>query len=626
MITKVLKKNSNYKKDLILYILLVAIVSFSFGFINYRGTIHNYRQYTLLINSAQDDSYLANDFFIQQNKGFNARYFVIQTIVFIDRFFDELDITIPFLYSVTVFLISLNICLLSYFYFKDKKFSILASIMSIFLVHFNLGGLALIRSYLDSNMLSTIFILSGLNLLLRKKIVFGYFILGFAILFQPIDGLLMYGTYIFVQNAPEFLKLNLKRIVANTFKSLSFFVSSSFNLIPLIIDSLKTAVPEKNAIIASTWVFFGWTGASPFSWPLERYILYGLFFVIALVISYKRIKQNKHEIYFYAYLIITGLFLMIGIIFVEIWPVAFITKAQTSRILIFFSAFAYIFIIRYIYLSVIKSRYLIEKILIMIVPIFFFSQVSIKIGLLSLFVLLIFEKYEIDIYKKLKNLSKYKTYIFLPLLFFSIILGLLILKLFKNAFAQLGSSYFVFRLLYLIFVVSVYLSLFIYLINKRNYSWLIVTIPLLLIMGLLTFSMRDISEQTACDFLYEPSQYIKQNTEQSSLFLVPLVGWANFRLCANRAVVVDLTTVFTDKSILEWHDRILDVTKFKELRGRYNDISLNNRYHALSDQDIKLIQQKYEFNYAAFEKNLLVNDYRFPVFYEDKDIIIYKTD
>ena len=110
--------------------------------------------------------------------------------------------------------------------------------MSIFLVHFNLGGLALIRSYLDSNMLSTIFVLSGLNLLLRKKIVFGYFILGFAILFQPIDGLLMYGTYIFVQNAPEFLKLNLKRIVSNTFKSLSFFVSSSFNLIPLIITIL----------------------------------------------------------------------------------------------------------------------------------------------------------------------------------------------------------------------------------------------------------------------------------------------------------------------------------------------------------------------------------------------------
>ena len=104
--------------------------------------------------------------------------------------------------------------------------------------------------------------------------------------------------------------------------------------------------------------------------------------------------------------------------------------------------------------------------------------------------------------------------------------------------------------------------------------------------------------------------------------MIPL-DWDVFRLCASRAVVVDLGTVFTDKAIVEWHDRILDVTKLKELTGPRDELQLKIGYHSLATQDIKLLVKKYNFDYAAFEKEFLVNDYQFPVFYEDEKIIVY---
>ena len=92
----------------------------------------------------------------------------------------------------------LLIYLLSYFYFKDRGYSVLISVISIFLVHFNLGGNALITPYLTPNMMSSIFILFSLNLLLRGKTIPGYLSLGIATLLHPMIGLVMYGTFVFV--------------------------------------------------------------------------------------------------------------------------------------------------------------------------------------------------------------------------------------------------------------------------------------------------------------------------------------------------------------------------------------------------------------------------------------------
>ena len=96
-------------------------------------------------------------------------------------------------------------------------------------------------------------------------------------------------------------------------------------------------------------------------------------------------------------------------------------------------------------------------------------------------------------------------------------------------------------------------------------------IPILLVLGAMVINMRDISEETSCGRLYAPAQYIKHNTDKSSLFIVPPVltppDWRNFRLCADRAVVVDLNMVFTDKAVVELIDELTDNSVFLVHRG-----------------------------------------------------------
>lgn len=623
------KKLSDYKRDVILYILLVGIISFTFAFANYRGTIYAKGQYMPLIYSMQDDSYLTNDFYVQETKGFNVRFFFSQTVIFVNKLFNNFDITFPFISSIAIFLISLNIYLLANFYFKDKKFSVLASVMSIFLIHFNLGGVDLISPYIKPNIISDVFILSALNLIIRNKHILGYFTLGLAVIFEPIEGLLPYVTFVFVQIAPYILKFNIKKIIKTILKSLSFFISSSVNLIPLYILNMQTALPEQNDLISyMIGVFKHWNHLSPSLWSIQKYILFGVFLVIVLILCHRFVKQHKHKIYLYSYLVITGFLLLVGTIFVEIWPIAVIVKATMFRVLVLFTAISYILVIRYVYLSALKSGSLIEKMMIMIIPIFFFSPVTIRIGLLSLSAWMIFERYKFNIFKKLRGLFKNRSYNQLYLIFLCIIFFIIIwLWRIKGAFIKLGLHSFTFRLLIFIYFVFVYLYLFWYLMSAKKNYWLVLTVPVIITLIILPiiFSMGDISEETHCGQYYAPAQYVKHNTDKSSLFLVPPAEKGEFRLCANRALVVDITTVFTDKSIVKWYNRLLDVTKQKEFYGPRNNLQLDMQYHTLTDEEILLLQSKYKFNYVIFEKKFLKQKHYLPIFYQDENIIIYSV-
>src|SRR3989338_6454001 len=268
-------------------------------------------------------------------------------------------------------------------------------------------------------MMSSIFILFSLNLLLRGKTIPGYLSLGIATLLHPMIGLVMYGTFVFVHIFPDILNFKLKIILINLLKSLSYFIISLFILVPLIIDNLKTAVPDKNALITYTvGIFKHWSHTSPFSWPIGRFIGYGVFLFIALAIALKYIRENRHRLYLYGYLTVTGLTLLGATIFVEIWPLATVAKAQLFRVVVFLSAFAYIFIIKYIYDCILKSRHIAEKFVIMMIPMLFFSRVTIFIGLTSIIILLIYEKHKYYIYQRFKIISKRRFY---PYLFLFII-------------------------------------------------------------------------------------------------------------------------------------------------------------------------------------------------------------
>ena len=68
-------------------------------------------------------------------------------------------------------------------------------------------------------------------------------------------------------------------------------------------------------------------------------------------------------------------------------------------------------------------------------------------------------------------------------------------------------------------------------------------------------------KETENDKLYE---WIQGNTPNDAIFIIPPT-MEDFRLRANRAIVVDWKAFpFKDSAIIEWRDRIFDVTNNQE--------------------------------------------------------------
>jgi len=49
------------------------------------------------------------------------------------------------------------------------------------------------------------------------------------------------------------------------------------------------------------------------------------------------------------------------------------------------------------------------------------------------------------------------------------------------------------------------------------------------------------------------------------------------------------------------------------------------QYHTFTDEEIMLLQSKYKFDYAVFEKKLLKQKHYLPIFYQDENVIIYSV-
>jgi hypothetical protein len=90
----------------------------------------------------------------------------------------------------------------------------------------------------------------------------------------------------------------------------------------------------------------------------------------------------------------------------------------------------------------------------------------------------------------------------------------------------------------------------------------------------------------------------KENTESNSVFLIPL-DFEKFRLISNRAVVVDWKAFpFQKKSILEWGERICDVSNLNHCN--FKNIDLNtviSGYRSHNINSIRKLSEKYSFDY-----------------------------
>ncbi|RYX84879.1 hypothetical protein EON83_08030 [bacterium] len=121
----------------------------------------------------------------------------------------------------------------------------------------------------------------------------------------------------------------------------------------------------------------------------------------------------------------------------------------------------------------------------------------------------------------------------------------------------------------------------------------------------------------------EIARWSESNTPTNSLFLLaPTEG--DFRLSAQRAIVVNFKTfAWGDKGLLDWRQKMSEVTgNVPLILGNNFNAELNDKYNALSQQQIEVLQRKYKFDYVVVEAQKNLN---WPLAFSTKNWKVYKA-
>ncbi len=123
---------------------------------------------------------------------------------------------------------------------------------------------------------------------------------------------------------------------------------------------------------------------------------------------------------------------------------------------------------------------------------------------------------------------------------------------------------------------------------------------------------------------YRLAIWAKENTLQNSLFLYP-VECGGFRNIAQRSVFVDfkygVLTPYSIEFSQEWFDRVKALNPGRvnySHKTFYQDFISD--YDNLSEERVRLLDEKYDIDYAVFKKE---KNMTFPVVYENEEYVVY---
>ncbi|MBN2368840.1 hypothetical protein JXC34_07490, partial [Candidatus Woesearchaeota archaeon] len=182
----------------------------------------------------------------------------------------------------------------------------------------------------------------------------------------------------------------------------------------------------------------------------------------------------------------------------------------------------------------------------------------------------------------------------------------------------------IYRTLFMAWGILIYLGfiLFFWIKKEKKYLSFLVLAVLIFSAGLYVKSEEYV---LFCKNSDQMSEYIKTNTDTDSLFLVPPLDLVSFKTCTDRAVVVDLTPVFTDKAAVEWNYRLREITQIGSLDKPYDQLNLDEKYHNLTEAQVKTLQEKYGFEYFITMKELEKENYTFDIVYDDERYVVYSV-
>ncbi len=548
------------KRKTALILLFFIILSYPF-LIKYNYVAYNQYEQLPLILRYLNPSFLINDWSLNLNAQFSPRIFFTVYMAFWGKM-----ISLPVAYFINYLLgisfIAFATFLFSYLYHKSNLNSLLTTLLILYGDKITLGGNDLVGRDFDPSRPAFSLVILGFVLLLKNKLFWSSLLFSLAAYLHPLIGIeapaIFYFSMIIVFiNKRDKLKPILKSVFLYIFFSLPSFITYIISFLNQ--NKNETSKTELLKIIAKI--------ASPFhylpsSWPINFYLLFGVF--TFLFIWFFKIVPNQFQTKTKAtiknIILIIAVLCILSFIFTEVYPVYSIVIAQFFRMTV---------ILYWLFAVILYSACIATALN---------PKLNIFLRFLAGTLPLILSQF----YKVIVPGSTHFLYIVLVIII-SIILVSNSLKRFRN---------------------------------------------IVLILTLLSLSLLYRHYQFLFDPLYpfitpetKIAMWVKNNINNDSLFLVP-PDFIRFRLIAEKPIIVDrLVIPFEEKGIIQWLERMNDISGNNINRYSIdNDSLFIEGYKKMDMERLKVLKTKYGFDYLIMGKN---RQLPLPFVYNDSDYAIY---
>ena len=565
------------------FFFLAVAFSIAYAFAHFRGLADPEQSSLISVLYANVfPDYLANDFFLESARQLSADRYFLGFVIRVSTLFGEPLLGLPIAFAASLLLLTIALYGLARAYFPH---SVYPMVFAIFLPLFAFEGLlsnlgALHAGAISPQLIGWCFIVLALNFLLRQKRVVGYFLLGLSVLFYPPVGYLSYSAILFTDVIPSLLRRDPRYAGLCFLKSLVFFVAAS----PSIALSVSLAADldfsiEKTVLSA--------VDQTTLRFALAQFVL---MIILGLWCGLGLTAQAFHARIWSGVFAILLLFGLSGLSerFLELdW----LSLSSFLAWAVLPVSICVLYLTRFAFLVGTTTEETRERYLFFWVPFFFLDKATTIAGLLILFFELLARLPKApQPFKQIWAVAR------------SIVAPLAVAAVIYVAWVLPGWD----RWSYLFDVLALYLLLETF---KRvlPLSWVFLTLLAFPLSAVGLFIASGANSAQSCDLPPGLVEEIGYNSGANDLFLVP-PSWTSFRVCTQRAVVVDNLRPPPGKALKAWSKRMADITASdtveRELRR------LDFRYHHLAPEYLEALQEEYNFEFGHLLKTLIAAQLR----------------
>jgi len=560
------EKKTSYLKTFLI-IALMCLISLILRYQGFGAADMN--EYMPLVYHTESGMF-KNDLMVNSSAEFNVRQTFIFLLIFLKSLIGNYEIAALSLLFVCMLLFSWGFYKLVFLLTKNYKLSLLSLIFPLFIFIVGIGGHALeIGALLASSRIALIFVVWAIYFYFKEDYLIGFSLLGISSLFHIsyayLGYYLMFLALVFKKSEN---KEKLKKKIKGLLKSLSFFLFFSISFLPLLFISSK-----QSRGISSEKLIYIFKFRSPWhvdvlswNWPVWAW---SIFLFVLFIIAYKYSKIDRKYKNIAKIFVITMLIsYVMQVIFTEFLPWGPIVKIHFFRLTEFLNLIEFIFISEFLYNS--------------------------------------FDK-------KVSGNNKRVLFLLIGLLIM-INLFLIMSLMLPYLFAKLTSR--------IPIAITLLILIPLFFIKGKKIKIILASILIIFLISYLIYNPL-VGRYKYDSNKEELFEFIKKYTPEDSILLAP--PYINtFRVGSERAIVVDFELAPPgDKAIVEWYNRILDVTESQNMAYK-KGISfgyIKEGYKLLTEEDINGLKEKYYFDYAVFEKPKTLD---FEKVYENYQFVVYK--